>query len=226
MKPLLLTLGIATSTTILAQIDTDNKDWFTYDLTSDILIETPAGYETDWRSNGHHFSFMFEKMWSKGRIGISGGLGFSSNNFYNNLRITTQENTGDQQYALLTDTASYRYNKVTSQYIDIPIEIRYRTTPNTKGRFFRLYAGVRVGVRVHSYSQYVTEEVDIRYGNLDDLNRFRYGLYARIGYSFISLYGYYGLTGLFQNGEFTLPDGSTAELKRAIPVSFGISFTI
>lgn len=201
-----------------AQLRPNESDGIIYDLTYDLLLETPDGTEQGF-SNGHSFSFMDNLPLGGDNVSFAYGIGFSSHNYHTSISASINGLDGSGVYA---DTSGYESNKLTVQYIDVPLELRFRSTPNRKGNFFRFYVGGKFGVRVNAYSKFKNGNTNVRFYHFDELNRYRYGVYTRIGYSNISLYGYYGLSQLFEEGQ-TIQGG---DLTKMIPLSIGISISI
>ncbi|HAD97163.1 MAG TPA: hypothetical protein DCG19_07130 [Cryomorphaceae bacterium] len=226
-----ITCCLIFSANLFSQIKPKHEDWFAYDLTYDYLLESPPGLEQSWRSNGHSLSFMDDVQFGEeSHFSFAYGIGFTSNNFYNNLSLRTNAADGREFYSFL-DTDTINSNKLTVQYIHIPIELRFRSGLSQKGNFFRFYVGAKVGVRVNSYSKLITDNFNRQFNNLGNLNRFMYGAYVRTGYSFINVYAYYGLSELFS--EQTYPEGVNPALYDSFdtfspgtPLSVGISITL
>ncbi len=229
MKNSVVFLFLLFTSGLLGQIKPKSADWFSYDLTHDLFLDAPGSLTQGIWSNGHSFTFTGDYSISK-NFGLGYGLGFHSNNYYNNLRITTNPANGAEVFTTIEyDTVDF--NKLTVQYIHLPLELRFRGTPNAKGRFFRFYIGGRVGVRVNSYSQYVTDKVNITFNDLGSLNRFNYGIYGRIGYHYFNVFAYYGISPLFESGSQLVenmgtPQASTFELDQIRTLSVGISFSL
>lgn len=212
-----------------AQIKPKSKDWFAYDLTHDQLTNGPQSLTQRLAGNGHSFSFTGELGMGK-HFSVASGLGFHSNNYYNNLRISTNQANGAEVFTTM-DYDTITRNKLTAQYFHIPVELRFRGTPNAKGRYFRFYVGGRVGVRVLSYSNYVTDKVNVSFNNLGSMERFDYGVYTRIGYHYFSLFAYYGLSPLFESGSQVVenlgtPNARVYELDQVGTLSIGLSFSL
>lgn len=220
MKKLFPSLLLIVSLSAFGQIKPKGQDWFFYDLTHDMLLNAPEGVESDLRSNGHSLSLMYDYAFGNSNFGIGIGLGFTSNNHYTNL-LASVSDTGTGVFQV--DTASnFKSNKLTTQFIEIPFELRFRGKLNDKGNFFRLYVGAKVGIRVNAYSKFKNDDVNVRYYHFEELNRFRYGVYARIGFSYFSVYGYYGLSDIFESGNTT--DGQAISPIR--PLSVGLSISL
>lgn len=201
------------------QFRPDDKDWVSYDLTTGFWLDAPGNLEFQPRTNNHTFAFLGD--WNiSGPLHLGYGLGFSSENYHTNLRISTDPGTGGNIYNLIPDGTDYDYNKLNLKYIFLPIEFRLQTKANENGKFWRFIIGVRGGVRVGAYSEFQDDEQTIRYGKLEDFNRFRLGTFTRIGFDWFNIYGYYGVTPLFDSGQI-----NGTPLNTAHALNFGISIT-
>ena len=88
----------------------------------------------------------------------------------------------------------YSINRLSTQYMEIPLELRYRTQTKYP---FRFYLGTKMGYMTRAYYNLNEENVDAyKRRNLDELDRLKYGVTFRVGYGLINLYTYYGLNGL------------------------------
>jgi hypothetical protein len=230
MKHSLFLLGsllIAISTS--AQIKPKSKDWFAYDLSHSRLLNGPESLTQRAVGNGHSISFTGE-LGMGSHFSLASGLGFHSDNYYNNIRISTNQANGAEVFTTVNYDTINR-NKLTAQYLHIPVELRFRSTPNAKGRYFRFYVGGRAGVRIHSYSNYRTDKINVSFLNLGSLERFDYGVYTRIGYHYFSLYAYYGLSPIFSSGSQVVenlgtPNARVYELDQIRTLNLGLSFSL
>ena len=203
------------------------RDWFSYDISTLLLENTPAGYEQESWSNGHTLSFMKDILLGKSNFSVGIGMAYTSNNFKSNTRLSVDENTGDASFTLLnSDSTSYKRNKVNAKYVEVPVEFRFRTKPDDNGRFLRVYLGVRGGIRFSSYSLFENDNAQVRYYHPQELNRWSAGTYLRLGYGSISLYGYYSLLPLF---DYKVPANLPAQQVNTngmVPVALGLSLSI
>tara|TARA_R110002072_G_scaffold166964_6_gene320355 strand:- start:2642 stop:3316 length:675 start_codon:yes stop_codon:yes gene_type:complete len=203
-----------------AQIKPKQEDWFFYDYTYDFMTLAPAGVSQEFIPNGHTISLLKEKVFGNGKFAIAGGIDYSSQAFYSNLYVSTDLSDGEEIYQIL-DTDSIERNRLYTEFIDAIFELRYRTLPNDDGKFFRWYVGLKGGVRVQSTSRLRTNNAIVSFENLGMLNRYRYGVYTRMGYGWFNLYAYYGLAELFTDGA--LINAGNASVTGIQPVSIGIS---
>ncbi|HEX8545733.1 MAG TPA: outer membrane beta-barrel protein, partial [Cytophagaceae bacterium] len=112
---------------------------------------------------------------------------------------------------------NYFKSRLSATYIDVPLEVRFKSSQNNK-KAFHLAFGAKIGFLINSKTKYKFEENNVKttqkqISNMY-LNPIRYGLSARIGYGLFQLFGYYSLNPLFQD-------------KKAFdvtPVMFGITF--
>ena len=138
-------------------------------------------------------------------FGIGLGAGLSWDNFYQNLRITVDEQTGEVQYHLLPD-GSYRSNSFSFNKIDFPFEIRWRGSTAKKYKFWRLYAGITGSYVYRTASNFVADKVDLTYKHIKIIKNWQFGLNISAGYGTWNFNFYYGLNNILKdqvelNGE-------------------------
>jgi hypothetical protein len=101
--------------------------------------------------------------------------------------------------------SSIKKTGLITNYIDIPLELRFSTNPSDPGRSFKVSLGFKFGVLYESFTK-IKYRQDGETKKLKDkqnfnLNPFRYGITTRIGAGNFSIYGYYSLTPLFKKGK-------------------------
>lgn len=141
------------------------------------------------------------------------GVGLDSYFFEKNLQIAP---SGSSVFSI-NNTLGITKSKLSASYVDIPLEIHFSSSPNYK-RAFRIAVGGKIGVLFASKSKikYPDQgvQVKVKYSDIS-VNRFRYGLTARIGYGILNFFAYYSLSSLFRNQYAPTTN----------PVIFGISLT-
>jgi hypothetical protein len=104
-----------------------------------------------------------------------------------------------------TGLPGIKKSQLVTNYIDVPLELRFSLKPDDPARSFKIAVGGRVGYMYDSFTKikYKEEGEVKKVKNKQDfnLNKFRYGLSARIGVGNFSLFGYYNLTPLFEEGK-------------------------
>lgn len=199
------------------------NDQVIVNLLSNMLLNLPEGMKSMPVSVGAEAYFMSPLIGKKSSLSLALGLGIGVNNFHNNcIPFDSLEVTYFEQ---IPGEYEYIKNKITTAYIDIPIEIRFRTKPNLKNRNFKVAVGGKAGYLISSYLKYKGEDfrsagsnkiVKFKEYNLDNILTYRYGTFLRLGYGKMNLIINYTLSSLFEKDKG--PD--------LIPVSFGFSFTL
>jgi len=118
---------------------------------------------------------------------------------------------------------TYRKSQINPIYVDIPMEIRFRSRKYDSKRSFKIAVGGKVGFLIDSKTK-------VKYNNFGEtkiskqkesfqLSSIRYGGYVRLGYGGFSLYTYYSLSDLFKTDEGPLN-------TTMYPITFGISLAL
>ncbi len=174
------------------------EDQFYFSLTYNLLSQKPEGLKQQGFSAGFHFGFIRDMPINERRnwaIGV--GLGLSTNSYNQNLLIN-EENGGTYEYAIIDeDSISFNKNKFTTYLVELPLELRWRTSTATEYQFWRMYAGVKIGYAFYNSSKFEGDLGTIENTNIADIDRLRYGLTFSAGYSTWNAHIYYGLNSIF-----------------------------
>lgn len=174
------------------------KDRLLFDFYSPMWINGPSDMSTDPTfsfaiSYGKDVSFKRDSKFS-----CFYALGYDFNNINHNLNLKSIQNLEftPRELGARILNAPFSLNRLSSHYLELPLELRYRT--QTKNPF-RIYAGAKGGYLIKSKYELDQGSGDIyERKSLEELERFKYGLTFRIGYGLINLYAYYGLNGLMK----------------------------
>jgi hypothetical protein len=217
MKQLLLTLLLSTallwahaqapdSTTIqkakqkVAQ--TGSRDRIVLDHGYQLWIDDIDSIKSKGYSRTFNFYFMYDILLGKSRFSIAPGLGISTNSAFLDHQLVKGTDSTETTFQPFVGT--YKKYKLNTLYIDIPLEIRYRSKPNKHNKSVKIAAGFKAGVLINSHTKLVHDGPDgdkevIKVKNYTDLSRFRYGPTFRIGYSFFNVFASYSVSELFGN---------------------------
>lgn len=194
----------------------DADDLFIVSLTSDNWLKLSSALESKpLRSRGFSFLILKEKMNTSGHVGIGYGLGFSSQNVHTNGAIGYDEAAGRNYLTKVPDANELETNKLSLNFIDVALELRLRTSENTKGKSWKLSAGMKGGILVQNHIKYEDKYGKYKSYNIKGLNNFQYGVTGRFGYGKVAVSTYYSLVDVFKKDK-------GPELT---PFSLGISFT-
>jgi hypothetical protein len=181
------------------------EDQFYFGFTYDILQHRPEGITQNKFSSGFTLGFLRDMPFNKSRTwAIAAGLGYSINNFNQNLLIS--DTADGYEYSIIDEELAYDKNKIIIHYVELPIEIRWRTSTPQSHKFWRIYIGLKFSYMV--MNRYKFQNGDDRYSlsNIDDLSKFQYGAYIATGYNTWNLNVYYGFNPLFKSAKLNGED--------------------
>ena len=149
-------------------------------------------------SRGFTFGVLKDIRLIKHQISFAPGLLLTIENFKNNADFTNLKKSGT--YGIIPDSVNYKTNKQRIIYLEIPLELRYRTKPNLTNRSFKIFPGFKFGYQLAA-KQIIKTDISKSGKNIDDLTKFRYGPTMKIGYGNLLFSGFYCLTDLIENKE-------------------------
>ncbi len=163
--------------------------------------------DVKWFSRSYGLYFMYDILIKKSRFSVAPGLGFGISNVFTSKGLvedTTSTYFADFNTAYGVAEDDVKKHKLTTSFVDIPVELRFRAKPNSRNKSFKLAVGFKAGVLFDSHTKlkYETEREKprvIKTKNYVDLNRFRYGPTFRIGYGPFNVFGFYNLGELFKD---------------------------
>jgi Outer membrane protein beta-barrel domain len=176
------------------------EDQFYFSFALNTLQNKPAGLTQDKFSAGFSAGFLRDFPINKNRtIAIAPGIGVAYNNYHQNLKIT--ETNQIPLYSIIESDVEFDRNRFSQLLVEMPIELRWRTSTYESHKFWRVYAGFKVGYLLYDKSIFQDSSGTIVVTNNKDFNKFQYGTYISAGYNSINIFAYYGLNALFQNAK-------------------------
>jgi hypothetical protein len=195
------------------------EDQFYFGFTYNTLQQKPVGLSQNKFSVGLSAGFLRDIPINDDRtIAIASGVGFSYNNYNQNLFISKAGQT--PVYSIIDSKAIYDKNKFKQLLVDVPIEFRWRTSTYESHKFWRIYGGLKFSYLLYNKSVFTNAENKIVVSNNKDFNKFLYGLYISAGYNTINVYAHYGLNSLFKSAKI---EGETIDMKA---LNIGVVFYI
>lgn len=203
------------------------KEMVLINLNFDGWIGSPSTVKSKWfSSRGVDVAVLYDYVIAKSLFSIAGGVGFNSHNIHMDGFPIEYSLASGSTYTKLDpsffDGKKVSVNKISTNFIDIPFELRFRAKPHKNGKRIAASVGFKLGWLVQSHTKTKTDE-DLFYQGINfrdkiktydipNLTKFRYGVTARIGYANFYLNFFYSLTPLFRDGRGT----------EAVPISVGI----
>lgn len=167
--------------------------------------DTPPGISVEGFSPGYSFNGMYKQPIAYPYLTFIVGLGVAYTDYRFNGKVFYTENLDSTYFQPLANT-EYKRNKMSLVFLDVPLELRIasRTKKGEPGWF--IAPGFSGGLLINDYIKTTSEDQN---GNrtkskiyyTKNLQQQRYGATLRVGYGNFGLYGYYGLSELFEEGK-------------------------
>lgn len=198
------------------------EDQFYVGFTFNLLRDLPETVSQSGFSGGLHLGFIRDMPINKRRnLALGLGLGWGTNTYAQNLFIGETQ-TGKTIFRSLNAVdAGYDSNRFTTYLVEVPLELRWRSSTASSYSFWRVYAGIKLGYLYHFKSNFKQPGNQVVQTKIDELDRFRMGATLAVGYSKVNFYLYYGLNPFFGDGY--LPTGETVGVKT---IKIGLMFYI
>lgn len=212
LKHTLLTLLVFCTSTVFSQTEDDynryfSKDQLSFSFVSSQLIQNDSDLEISPFSNGFNLQMMYPILGDKNNVSLALGFGLACQNYYLNSFINT--NADSLWFTDIPDSLNHSKYKINTNYLTLPIEIRFRSNPNHKNKSFKIYAGFRAGILINNHTKYkgldpvTNEKTKIKKYYIDHIEHFDYGVTLRIGYGKLMFNGYYSLNTLFDTSKYS-----------------------
>jgi len=175
------------------------EDQFYASVTYNLLNSKPNNVSQNGFSSGFHFGFIRDMPINKRRnFAIGLGIGLSTNSYNQNLSILEVNN--ELEYTIIVENeVNVSKNKFTTYLVEVPLEIRWRTSTATDYNFWRIYSGFKVGYLLYNSTKFKSDGGDQNLSNLQNFNKLQYGLTLSAGYGTWNFHVYYGLNSIFDS---------------------------
>jgi len=167
---------------------------------------SPSGFS-------RHFNiyFMLDKPFKtspKFSVGLGLGLG-SSNMFFERKSVNITSASTRLPFTNLDSANHFKKYKLTTVFLEAPIELRYTYNPLNSGKSFKMALGLKVGTMIDAHTKgktledkngttvndYIEKQKNRRF-----FNSTRLAVTGRVGYGLLSLYGAFQITSLLKEG--------------------------
>ncbi|NAY92745.1 outer membrane beta-barrel protein [Muricauda sp. JGD-17] len=185
------------------------EDQFYLGLGFNFLLDRSE--DVNQRSLSYNFQLGFIKdipLNSRRNFGLGLGIGYATNSYYSNIGASE---VGDiVVYEVLTSD-QFKRSKLETHTVEFPLELRWRTSTLQSYKFWRIYAGAKLGYVFSGRSRLVTDEVRNGFSN-PDIQDLQYGLTLSFGYNTWNIHAYYALNPLLKDGT-VLDNNETIDLR-------------
>jgi len=195
-----------------------SRDFLVASLTYDTWLGAPDSINTGGFSHGFNIAFTYEFPLSDGsQFSVAPGLGISSSHM--SFKDQTVDIGGTGHTLNFNPDTVYKNFHLINSYVEIPIELRFRSIAENANTGFKAAVGLKFGAlidaktkgkRVHSGAKQTEKLKNKRY-----FEKWRVAGTFRIGYGHFSAFAAYSLTPL-------LRPNTGAKIK---PLSVGIAIS-
>lgn len=215
-----------------ASIAQDNLDWLRENKTDSLyredqfyagfgfnfLTELPTEVEQSGFSGGLIFGFIRDMPINKRRnLSLGLGLGFNLNTYGQTLQIKRE---GEEDvFQPIEGDVNYDSNRFSANLIEIPFQLRWRSSDVDKLSFWRIYLGFKFGYVFTSRSVFKSPEESFNFRNLEDINDFWTFATFTFGYGAVNFTVETSLNPIFDSVEDSR--GEEVSLK---PIKVGLIF--
>ncbi len=235
MKHLLgLILSFSLTTTAFAQVDTGfsspapaptPKKWSTLNLNNrandhfmiQLSVDNWAN-KTDTMqlkgiSRGFNMYLMYDMPFKTNpQFSVAGGVGVSTSNIYfeETYIDIAGRNKNVLDFADVSDTTNFKKYKLTTAYLEVPLELRWLANPENSNRSWKIAVGGKIGTLISASTKGKTLESSsdqvVLNGTFKEkskrfFNGTRMSATLRAGYGNFSLFGSYQLNNFIKEGS-------------------------
>jgi len=116
--------------------------------------------------------------------------------------ITIQRDPDLSQLHYTTDAIHYSKNRFSSSYLRIPLSFDFRTNDDKSGSRWHFVAGPDIGILLNGRVKQISDENGKQKMNYTyHYTKFRYGGFARVGYSGIGIFAKYYMNDMFDTEQ-------------------------
>ena len=179
------------------------EDQFYIGVSYNVFAFTPSGMNPEGISAGFQFGFLRDFPINKRRnLAIAIGAGFSYDQFGQNLFINENEQ-GTTSFEILASNQDFLRNRLSISVVEAPIEFRWRSSTPSNYKFWRVYAGFRLGYTVWNQSSLKRFDETVKIQNITELEKLRMGASLSLGYNKFNLFAYYSINPFFNEDAVT-----------------------
>ncbi|MFA5244796.1 MAG: outer membrane beta-barrel protein [Pedobacter sp.] len=153
-----------------------------------------------WKSSNFGFEFFQIGYRFSSYFKIYAGAGLDWNHMRLKNNVTIQQDKPILSYT--SDAVDYKKNRFSSQYLRIPLSVQLRTKQDKNGDKLNFVFGPEIGFLLNGkVKQVSSENGKDKFKDDFNLNPFRYGAFARLGYGGTGVYVKYYANDVFADGQ-------------------------
>lgn len=194
------------------------EDQFYLGFSFNFLTDLPSEVEQSGFSGGLIFGFIRDMPINQRRnLSIGLGLGFNLNTFGQTLQIRREE--GEDIFEPIDPDSNYDNNRFTTNLVEVPLELRWRSSDVDKLSFWRVYLGLKFGYVLSSKSVFRGPDERFNFRSIQGINNLRTSATFTFGYGAVNFFVDASLNPVFDGVVDT--NGNEVTIR---PIKVGLVF--
>lgn len=175
------------------------EDQFYAGVNYNLLASVPSNVNLNGLSGGVHFGFLRDMPINEKRNwAVAAGAGLSFDQYGYNLFIGEDANE-NTIFSVLDSDTEFNTSRFSTATVEVPLEIRWRTSTAQAYKFWRIYGGVRVGYTYWYRAFFSQANNQVSQTKIPEFDRLRLGATMSFGYSTFNFYAYYSINPFFKD---------------------------
>ncbi len=219
-KLLLIVISLISVSAVSAQTKktasdfmTRTGDHFMLQFTGDFWMGEPDSIKNHIKgfSRGANVYLMLDKRFKGSpKFSVAGGIGVGSSNIYfKRMNVDIKAKTNTLPFNNLDSLGYFKKYKLTTVFLEIPIELRFTANPETENRSIKAALGIKVGTLINAHNKgktlldkdgAVVNSYTAKEAAKGFFNSTRFCGTARVGYGNFSVVASYQFNNIFKDG--------------------------
>jgi len=199
------------------------EDQFYVGITYNMISDVPDNVNLKGVTGGLQFGYLRDMPINEQRNwAVAVGLGMSLDQYGQNLLITEDQDNNTIFRVINDDLIDLDANRFSTYTLEVPIELRWRTSAPNVYQFWRVYAGMRVGYAYWYQSKFKGGGTEVKQSDIDEFDPWRFTANISAGYGPFNVYFSYAINPFFTDARIE----QTQEEFGFKPLRLGIIFYI
>lgn len=178
------------------------EDQFYIGVTYNLIANVPSGVKPSGLSGGVQIGFMRDMPINKRRnLALAIGAGLAYDQFGQNLFIGETTNKKTLFQVLDKEEVDFTRNRFSMALIEAPIEFRWRSSTPTSYRFWRVYAGFRVGYAYYYKATFKQSGSKVSETKIPEFDPLRLAATLSFGYNSFNFFASYSVNPFFKDAQ-------------------------
>lgn len=180
------------------------EDQFYVGATYNLITDVPGGVQIRGLSGGIQLGYLRDMPLNETRnIAIAVGAGFSFDEYGQTLFIGESADESTIFTVLDDQEVDFTRNRFSTSTIEAPIEFRWRTSTPDTYKFWRVYAGFRVGYVYWYKATFKQDGNVVSQTKIPEFDKVRLGTTLSFGYNTFNFFVHYSINPFFKNAMTT-----------------------